>query len=62
MKQWKRGSTAYLRLVALGAKEDPARHTARHLRRWWFAANTPGAEQALPVAYFDALGLPTLAT
>ena len=62
MKQWKRGSTAYPRLVAMGAKEDAARDTAKNLRRWWYAANSPGAEQALPVDHFEALGLPRLAT
>lgn len=60
VKQWKRGTTAYSRLVALGAKEAAAVHTAQRLRRWWYAANSPGIQQALPATYFDQLGLPRL--
>lgn len=55
-KQWKRGKTAYSRLVAMGAKEAAAVHTAQHLRRWWYAANSPRIQQA-PATYFDQLGL-----
>jgi group II intron reverse transcriptase/maturase len=55
LKQWKRGTTAYPRLVAMGATIGAAKHTAQHLRRWWFAAHSPGAKQAMPPRYF---GLP----
>ena len=61
IKQWKRGTTAYRELVALGAPAPLARHTARHLQRWWFAAHSPGMARATPVRYFDQLGLPRLA-
>jgi RNA-directed DNA polymerase len=61
VKQWKRGTTAYPRLVALGAPEPAAIHTAQHLRRWWYAAHSPGAHIAMPRAYFARLGLPQLA-
>ena len=62
VKQWKRGTTAYPRLVAMGAPEPAAVHTARHLRRWWYAAHSPGANLAMPNAYFVRLGLPQLGT
>ena len=62
VKQWKRGTTAYPRLVAMGSPEGAAIHTARHLRRWWFAAHSPGMKLAMPPRYFDRLGLPRLAT
>jgi RNA-directed DNA polymerase len=61
VKQWKRGKTAYSRLVAMGSPESAAIHTARHLRRWWFAAHSPGMLRAMPPSYFDRLGLPRLA-
>lgn len=62
VKQWKRGITAYLRLVALGIQASLAKHTAKHLRRWWHTAHSAGLNQALPAAYFDRLGLPRLVT
>ncbi len=60
LKQWIRGRTAYRRLIALGVPEPAAIHTARHVRRWWFAAHSPGAKIAMPPAYFDRLGLTRL--
>ncbi|NVB85678.1 MAG: group II intron reverse transcriptase/maturase [Kofleriaceae bacterium] len=61
VKQWKRGTTAYPRLVAMGAYEAAAIHTAQNLRRWWHSAHSPGMSQAMPIRYFDGLGLPRLA-
>jgi RNA-directed DNA polymerase len=61
VKQWKRGTTAYRGLVALGVHGGAAFHTARHLRRWWYVAHSPGMNLAMPKAYFDRLGLPRLA-
>lgn len=61
VKQWKRGRTAYRALVALGVDGRPATHTAQHLRRWWYAAHSPGMHFAMPGAHFDQLGLPQLA-
>ena len=61
LKQWKRGTTAYPRLIAMGVRATPAAHTAWCLRRWWYAAHSPGAQLAMPTAYFDRLGLPRLA-
>lgn len=62
VKQWRRGTTAYPRLVALGVRAGAALHTAQHLRRWWYAAHSPGAVFAMPRAYFARLGLPQLTT
>lgn len=61
LKQWKRGTTAYPRLIAMGVRPTPAAHTAWCLPRWWHAAHSPGANLAMPTAYFDRLGLPRLA-
>lgn len=61
VKQWKRGTTAYPRLVALGVQGPAAIHTAQHLRRWWYAAHSPGAQIAMPRQYFARMGLPQLA-
>ena len=60
IRQWKRGTTAYSRLVAMGAPERAAVHTAQNLRRWWYAAHSPGAMRAMDLRYFDHLGLPRL--
>jgi RNA-directed DNA polymerase len=60
VKQWKRGTTAYLRLVALGIQEPLAKLTAKHLRRWWHTTHSAALNQALPASYFDRLGLPRL--
>ena len=62
LKQWKRGTTAYRRLITMGATGPAACHTAQHLRRWWYAAHSPGANMAMSTAYFDRLGLPRLVT
>jgi group II intron reverse transcriptase/maturase len=62
VKQWKRGTTAHARLVAMGVHGGAAIHTAQHLRRWWYAAHSPGAHLAMPRAYFARMGLPRLAT
>ena len=61
VKQWKRGRTAYRGLVALGVHGPAAIHTARYVRRWWYAAHSPGMHQAMQTTYFDRLGLPRLA-
>ena len=62
VKQWKRGTTAYPRLVAMGVLAGAAFHTAQNLRRWWYAAHSPGMNFAMPAVYFRRLGLPRLAT
>lgn len=61
VKQWKRGTTAYRRLVAMGVLGGAAFHTAQRIRRWWHVAHSPGITFAMPRAYFTQLGLPQLA-
>jgi group II intron reverse transcriptase/maturase len=60
MKQWKRGRTAYVALVAAGVPAASARAAAAHLRRWWCISHHPAIQAALPPALFDAMGLPRL--
>jgi RNA-directed DNA polymerase len=59
LKHWKRGTTMYRQLLALGASASDALRIAQNSRRWWhnsrFALN-----RAMPLAYFDRLGVPRL--
>ena len=59
LKHWRWGTTMYRELKALGASETDARQVAANSRRWWrnsrFLLN-----RAMPVAYFDRLGVPRL--
>jgi len=59
LKHWKRGKTMYRELLALGASESDTLRIARNSRRWWrnsrFLLN-----RAMPIAYFDRLGVPRL--
>jgi RNA-directed DNA polymerase len=59
-KQWKRGSTRYAKLRQLGVGKDLAAQTAGSPHGPWRLANSPALQYALPIAYFDALGLPRL--
>jgi RNA-directed DNA polymerase len=59
-KQWKRGSTRYGKLRPLGVGKDLAAQTAGSPHGPWHLANSPALALALPIAYFDALGLPRL--
>ena len=61
LKQWKRGTTAYRELRARGLSDKVARQGAAHVRRWWAAAAHPAFTIALPLSYFDRLGVPRLA-
>jgi hypothetical protein len=59
LKHWKRGTTMYRELRALGASATDAQRIAANSRRWWrnsrFALN-----RVMPVAYFARLGVPRL--
>ncbi|WP_342116448.1 group II intron reverse transcriptase/maturase [Pseudoduganella sp. OTU4001] len=59
LKLWRRGTTIYRELVHLGASHMAALMVARNSRCWW---HNSGAAMniALPVAYFDRLGMPRL--
>jgi len=62
LKHWKRGGTVYRKLVARGVSEYRVRVAARYARSWWHVAVHETLQQALPVAHFDQLGVPRLAT
>jgi RNA-directed DNA polymerase len=57
--QWKRGRTAYRKLVELGSKPVVAATIAAHTRRWWHNSAML-VNSVLTTAYFDRLGLPRL--
>jgi group II intron reverse transcriptase/maturase len=60
LKQWKRGRTAYRRLLELGLNPRGAAQVAANTRRWWRNSGML-LHVALPTSYFDALGVPRLA-
>lgn len=59
LKQWRRGSTMYRELRALGAKDWQARHVAANGRCWW-RNSAKSLNGVLTLAYFDRLGVPRL--
>jgi len=60
LKHWKRGTTMWRELKALGASDAVARRVAANSRRWW--RNSDGLlKTVLTIAYFDRLGVPRLA-
>ena len=61
LKQWKRGTTAYRQLRARGVSERSAAEAAAHVRRWWRTATHAALHEAMPIRYFDELGVPRLA-
>jgi len=59
LKQWRRGTTIYRALRALGAKPGVARKVAANNRRWW-RNSAMLLNSVLTIAWFDRLGLPRL--
>lgn len=59
LKHWKRGTTMYRELLALGAQPEVARRVAANSRRWW-RNSAKSLNAILSIAYFDALGVPRL--
>ena len=59
LKQWKRGTTMYRELMALGAKSDVARRVAANSRRWWRNSGMR-LNAVLTLAWCDQLGMPRL--
>ena len=59
-KQWKLGRQRYANLRQLGVGRDLAARTAGSPHGPWRLANSPALSYALPIAYFDSLGLPRL--
>jgi len=60
-KQWKRGRTRFAQLRRRAVRADLAARVAGSAHGPWRLAATPALSYALPNAYFDSLGLPTLA-
>lgn len=60
LKQWKRGSTAFAALRHLGASPGDAARVAQNMRCWWVNSRYR-LNRALPISYFDRLGVPRLA-
>ncbi|VVP61312.1 hypothetical protein PS903_06207 [Pseudomonas fluorescens] len=59
LKHWKRGTTIYRELRALGAHEESARRIAGNSRSWWRNSRME-LNRVLDIAWFDSMGLPRL--
>jgi RNA-directed DNA polymerase len=59
LKHWKRGTTMYGELLALGAKPDVARQVAANSRRWWRNSGML-LNAVLTLKWSNQLGLPRL--
>jgi RNA-directed DNA polymerase len=59
LKHWRRGTTIYRALRALGATTDHAAIVAGNARRWWHNSGLL-LNRIMPIAYFDRLGVPRL--
>ena len=59
-KQWKRGRTRFAELRKRDIRVDLAARAAGSAHGPWRLAASPALSYALPNAYFDSLGLPTL--
>jgi RNA-directed DNA polymerase len=59
-KQWKRSKVRFVKLRQRHIGTDLAAQTAGSPHGPWRLANSPALSSALPIAYFDALGLPRL--
>ena len=59
LKHWRRGTTTYRELRALGASPEQAAKVASNARCWWHNSRL-ALNRILPIAYFDRLGVPRL--
>ena len=59
LKHWRRGTTIYRELRALGASSDRAAQVAGNAGRWWHNSRLE-LNRIMPIAYFDRLGVPRL--
>ena len=59
LKQWRRGTTMYRELRALGASREHAARIAGNARRWWRNSRYE-LNRIMPISYFDRLGVPRL--
>ena len=60
LKHWKRGTTIYRELMALGAKPEIARMAAANSRRWWRNSGGSSLNVVLNLKWSDKLGIPRL--
>jgi RNA-directed DNA polymerase len=60
-KQWKRGDTRFAELRRCGVGRDLAAKTAGSPHGPWRLANSPALTIAMPIAFFSALGLTSVA-
>lgn len=61
LKQWKRGRTIFRELCRRGLSVDSAARVAGNARSWWRNSRML-INVALPIRFFDELGVPRLAT
>ena len=59
-KQWKRGTVRFQQLCKRGVNRNLAATTAGSAQGPWRLANSRALSAALPITYFDSLGLPRL--
>ena len=59
LKHWKRGTTMFRELRALGASVDVAKQVAGNAQRWWRNSDRL-IKTTLTIAHFDRLGVPRL--
>ncbi len=59
LKHWRRGTTIYRELRALGAPSNVAQQVAANSRRWWRNSDRL-LKSVLTIAHFDRLGAPRL--
>ena len=59
LKQWRRPTTIYRAVIALGASPKQARIAASFSGRWWHGSRV-GLNSVLTISYFDRLGMPRL--
>lgn len=59
LKHWRRGTTMYRELLALGTSEADARKVAANSQCWW-RNSRQALNRAMSIAYFDRLGVPLL--
>ena len=59
LKHWRRGATMYRELLAMGASATDASKVAGNSRSWWRNSRML-LNRAMPIAYFDRLGVPRL--
>jgi group II intron reverse transcriptase/maturase len=62
LKQWKRGTTVFEKLVARGVPLTVSKRVARFSRRYAYVTKLPLIFVALPDHVFDAMGVPRLAS